>query len=89
MQALAKQSGVPTVSITNDPESPLALASDICLPLHAGPERSVAATKTFVVSAVLGAAIVATISGDARLLGALQNLPQTLHDAQGMESDEL
>lgn len=43
----AKSAGAVTVSITNNPLSPLAQASDFPLAIHAGPERSVAATKTY------------------------------------------
>jgi glucosamine--fructose-6-phosphate aminotransferase (isomerizing) len=45
--AAARQAGCLTVSITNDPESPLAAGADAHIPLLAGPERSVAATKTY------------------------------------------
>ena len=37
----------PTVAITNDPESPLAAVGDIVVPLRAGAEIAVAATKTY------------------------------------------
>jgi len=37
----------PTVAITNDPDSPLAATADVVVPLHAGPETAVAATKTY------------------------------------------
>src|SRR3954453_3292384 len=37
----------PTLAITNDPTSPLALVADSVLQLHAGEERAVAATKTY------------------------------------------
>jgi glutamine---fructose-6-phosphate transaminase (isomerizing) len=36
-----------TVAVTNEPASPLAKAADVTIPLHAGAERSVAATKTY------------------------------------------
>jgi len=36
-----------TLAITNRPESPLAVAADLCLELRAGEERAVAATKTY------------------------------------------
>src|ERR1035441_7870967 len=45
--AAARRQGSPTLAIVNDPESPLARAADDVLPLHAGSERSVAATKTY------------------------------------------
>ena len=43
----ARRQNRPTLAITNDPASPLALAADAVLPLHAGEERAVAATKTY------------------------------------------
>ena len=56
----AKKQGVPTVAITNSPGSTLAKTSDDVILLHAGEERSIAATKTFTASlgafALLGAA---------------------------------
>ncbi len=45
--AHAKANGAFTLSITNDPDSPLAHASHFTLHLRAGSERSVAATKTY------------------------------------------
>ena len=43
----ARRQHRPTVAITNDPASPLAGAADIVVDLAAGPERAVAATKTY------------------------------------------
>jgi glucosamine--fructose-6-phosphate aminotransferase (isomerizing) len=43
----ARRRGAFTVAVTNEPESPLAQAADATLPLAAGSERAVAATKTF------------------------------------------
>jgi glucosamine--fructose-6-phosphate aminotransferase (isomerizing) len=44
---LARGRGAFTVAITNDETSDLAAAADAVLPLAAGPERAVAATKTY------------------------------------------
>ena len=44
----ARRAGAFTVAITNDPESDLAGAAEALLPLGAGEERAVAATKTYV-----------------------------------------
>jgi glutamine---fructose-6-phosphate transaminase (isomerizing) len=43
----ARRSGAFTVAVTNDPGSALATAADAVLPLEAGPEQAVAATKTY------------------------------------------
>src|SRR5947207_2969245 len=44
----ARASGALTVAMVNATDGPLASACDILLPIGAGPELSVAATKTFV-----------------------------------------
>ena len=44
---LARAAGAFTVAVTNDPESDLGRAAEAILPLAAGPERSIAATKTY------------------------------------------
>src|SRR5262249_30264089 len=46
VEAARRQGGL-TVAITNHPGSPLAAASELCLPVGAGEERSIAATKTY------------------------------------------
>ncbi|MFN0206385.1 MAG: SIS domain-containing protein [Planctomycetota bacterium] len=43
----ARRGGAFTIAIVNDTNSPLARAADEILPLHAGVEQSVAATKTY------------------------------------------
>ncbi|MEO5965019.1 MAG: SIS domain-containing protein [Candidatus Limnocylindrales bacterium] len=56
--AAARRQGGPTLAITNDPASPLALVADQVLDLGAGPELAVAATKTYTAE-LLGLAILA------------------------------
>src|SRR6266700_4839200 len=51
--SMAKAAGARTAAIVNDTGSALAAACDIVLPMAAGPELSIVATKTFV--AALGA----------------------------------
>ena len=46
--ARARRAGAFTVAMTNDPDSDLARAAEALLPLAAGPELAVAATKTYV-----------------------------------------
>lgn len=43
--AEARRQGRPTIALTNDPGSPLAGQADVVVPLEAGEERAVAATK--------------------------------------------
>ena len=44
----ARRRGALTIAVTNEPTSELAEAAEIVVPLDAGPERAVAATKTYV-----------------------------------------
>ena len=59
--AEARAQGRPTLAITNDTDSDLATAAEWVLPLHAGDEHAVAATKTYLTSiaavALLSAAL--------------------------------
>ncbi len=59
----ARALGSPTLAVTNDPDSPLAGAAEHVLDLAAGPERSVAATKTYTAS-LLAMALIAVALGD-------------------------
>lgn len=81
----AARAGAATIAVTNTPDSPLANAAGHVVDLLAGEERSVAATKTFVTSAVAGLAIVAEWSGDAALREALENLPEALDRARACD----
>ena len=60
------------------PESPLAAACDIVLPICAGPERSVAATKTFVASLAALLRLVAAGPRTTASPPALDRLPERL-----------
>lgn len=85
LQAAAKRAGALTVAIVNLTDSPLADEADIVLPLHAGPEKSVAATKTFIASVVAAAVIVAAWSDDRELQAALDRLPERLSKALALD----
>ncbi len=60
----ARRQGSPTVAITNDPASPLAEAADFVIPLRAGEEHAVAATKTYTATLAALAALVTAIAAD-------------------------
>lgn len=76
--AMAREAGALTAALVNATDSPLAAACDIVLPICAGPERSVAATKTFVASLAALLRLVAQWTEDERLTAALGRLPQRL-----------
>ncbi len=81
----AKASGALTVAIINAADSPLAATCDLVLPMSAGPELSVAATKTFV--STLGALLRLTAewTGDVKLRAALERLPDRLAAASELD----
>jgi glucosamine--fructose-6-phosphate aminotransferase (isomerizing) len=71
-----KRQGRPTLAITNDGASPLVAMADHVVELHAGPERSIAATKTYTAQLAVMALFAALWSGDPVRLAELQSLPQ-------------
>jgi glucosamine--fructose-6-phosphate aminotransferase (isomerizing) len=89
MTQSARRSGATTIAITNTAGSPLTAASDFTIDLHAGPEKSVAATKTFVTSVAGGLALIARWSGDEALGKAVANLPEALARAVSCDWSEL
>jgi glucosamine--fructose-6-phosphate aminotransferase (isomerizing) len=85
----AKRGGALTIAITNTADSPLAHGSDHAIDILAGKERSVAATKTFVNSAVAGLALMAHGTNDEQLLAALRQLPGHFSKAIGCDWMEM
>lgn len=83
----ARRQGAVTVALTNDPSSELAAAAGHLIELGAGPERAVAATKTYVAEVALLAMLSAAISGDASSMTELQALPGAMHAALEAEDD--
>ncbi len=80
-QRFFRAGGARTVAVVNDAASPLAEAAQWVLPLHAGAETSVAATKSYIAQLVAGARFVAHWQGDAVLARALDILPEALDRA--------
>ncbi|MFP3813703.1 SIS domain-containing protein, partial [Bacillus sp. SIMBA_005] len=78
----AREAGARIVALVNVEASPLAQLADVVLPLGAGPERSVAATKSYLAS--LSALLQLTAvwrradSGDGALADALPALPDAM-----------
>jgi len=73
--------GARTLAFVNDVASPLAQAAQRVLPLHAGPEASVAATKSYIAQLVCGAALAGAWQQDAVFDAALDALPTALDTA--------
>lgn len=79
--AAAREGGARIVALVNDEDSPLAAAAHDCVPLCAGEEESVAATKSYIASLAALAHLVAAWAGDEPLLEALRALPADLERA--------
>ena len=74
----ARHHGASTVAITNELDSPLALAAEYGIACRAGPEKSVAATKTYTAQLTALALLAAHWSGDAERKAQIQLLPQAV-----------
>jgi glutamine---fructose-6-phosphate transaminase (isomerizing) len=81
----ARSLGALTLAIVNDAEAPAACGSELVLPIAAGPERAVAATKSVVSSMMAGAQLVAALTRDDELKRALDRMPNRLTKAQNCD----
>ncbi|HZG29798.1 MAG TPA: SIS domain-containing protein [Ensifer sp.] len=81
----AARSGALTLTLTNAAGSPLWDAADVRIDIAAGPELAVAATKSYVNSAVAGLAVLAHWANDDALVTALEALPSHLRDARALD----
>lgn len=75
----------PTFALVNDMNSPLAKIAEWAIPLHAGEERAVAATKSFIASLSASAGLIATWKNDLELTRGLHHLPDDLLKAQQLD----
>ncbi len=96
-----RRQGALTLAVTNDPSSPLAEAADFVVPLVAGEERAVAATKTYVAELVAVALLsealarmgIVGVGGTDDGVGpgwcdeALERLPASLQEAVDLEPE--
>jgi glucosamine--fructose-6-phosphate aminotransferase (isomerizing) len=82
---VARDAGARTVAIVNDTQSPLASACNVTLPMGAGEELSVAATKTFIASLSALLNLVAEWSGEKSLRDAISRLPRRLQAASELD----
>jgi glutamine---fructose-6-phosphate transaminase (isomerizing) len=81
----ARAAGALTVAFVNDSASPLAEKSEIVIPLNVGPERSVAATKSYIASLAAFLQLLAHWSGDADIRRAVERLPADLEAARSRD----
>jgi glutamine---fructose-6-phosphate transaminase (isomerizing) len=77
----ARAQGGATLAITNEPSSPLCNASDYTLPLLAGPEKAVAATKTYTTELFALAMLSAALEGNTERWAELERVPGWVDEA--------
>ncbi len=87
LTAAARDGGALVVGMINDETSPLAALCDVVLPLCAGEERSVAATKSFLLAGLAFLQLAAAWTDDAALHAAVARTPDALAAAAGLDWD--
>jgi glucosamine--fructose-6-phosphate aminotransferase (isomerizing) len=85
--AAARAQGAPTVAITNQPDSPLGRAAEFVLPINAGTERSVAATKTYTAQLLALAMLSAALADDQGAWQALGRVPDWVAQTLDLTAD--
>jgi glucosamine--fructose-6-phosphate aminotransferase (isomerizing) len=75
-----------TVAITDEPQSELAAAADHVIELHAGHERAVAATKTYLAETAVVAMLSVALAGDEAAAEELRAIPDALRAALAEEA---
>ncbi|HEY0683724.1 MAG TPA: SIS domain-containing protein [Steroidobacter sp.] len=77
----AKRNGAVVIALCNSPDAPLTQLADHTIPLHAGPETSVAATKSYIASLSAIVHLLACWTADQTLINALMRAPEQLEQA--------
>jgi glucosamine--fructose-6-phosphate aminotransferase (isomerizing) len=85
--AAARSQGAQTVAVTNEPASELAGAADRTIDLSAGPERAVAATKTYTAELLAMAALSAALGGEPADWEALDAIPESIATGLVLEDE--
>lgn len=83
----ARAQGALTVSITNNPSSPMAQTAEHHIYLHAGDEVSVAATKTYTAQLTAVAMLTAALNGETWMHDSLRALPDAMRETLNHSDD--
>jgi glutamine---fructose-6-phosphate transaminase (isomerizing) len=83
----ARRQGAPTLAITNDPSSPLAVEAEHVLDLAAGAELAVAATKTYTASLLAIARLSLALDPDPEGAASLAHVADSVSDALAVEPE--
>jgi glutamine---fructose-6-phosphate transaminase (isomerizing) len=87
--AEGRRQGALTAAITNFPESDLGRTAEVVIDLHAGEERSVAATKTYTSELMAIGLLSAALGGDAEMLATLRAVPDAVSRTLALAPDAL
>ena len=79
--------GAVTLAVTNEPDSPLAAAAEMVLDTAAGPERAVAATKTYTAQLMAIALLSVAAAGDDRRFAELARVPDLVAEALALDGE--
>ena len=82
----AQKQGALTVAITNDIHSPLAGRAAYTVDMNAGPEKSVAATKTYTASLMAIAMLSTALAGSAQKWEELSAIPDLVSQSMGLDA---
>ena len=85
--AEARRQGAPTAAITNVADSDLAREADHVIDLHAGVERSIAATKTYTSELAAIAALSASLVDGTEMWQALEGIPGVVAATLSMDDE--
>jgi glucosamine--fructose-6-phosphate aminotransferase (isomerizing) len=85
--AEGRNQGALTLAITNDSSSPLAQEAEMVLDTAAGPERAIAATKTYTAQLLSIALLSAALSDDEERIEALERLPQLVRTTLALDEE--
>lgn len=83
--AAYREAGAYVVALVNDTDSPLVELAEVVVPLHAGTEAAVAATKSCIATLVAFASLVAVWAQDTPLQRALETLPATIETSRELD----
>lgn len=84
-----KKKGCPTLAITNNQKSPLARQAEFIIPIHAGEENAIAATKTYTASLTTLALFSASLNNDNSGIKLIENLPSCMEETLSISLEKL
>ena len=82
----ARRQGAPTLAIVNDADSPLARAADRVVDICAGPEKAVAATKSYTAQLAAIAMLSAAVADDEQRWRELARVPELVGQALALDA---